>query len=128
MGGLISDALSAIMNAEKLSKKEVSIKRNSKLLIEVIKIIKDHGYIGGYEYMNNSKGGLLKIHLINKINRIGSVTPRYPCPLREIEDFEKMYLPAAGFGIIIMSTPKGLMTHYEAKKQNIGGTLIAYCY
>ncbi len=128
MGDLISDALSAVMNAEKISKKEITIRRNSKLLLDVIEIIKKHGYIKGYEFKANSKGGVLSIKLFNKINNIGAVRPRYPCPISEVEVYEKQYLPAAGFGILIMSTPKGLMTHADAKKQNIGGTLIAYCY
>jgi len=128
MGDLISDALSSIMNAEKVSKKEVTIRRTSKLLIEIVKIIKEKGYISDYSFTDDSKGGLLTIKLINKINKIGSIRPRYPCTLPQIEDFEKVYLPAMGFGIIILSTPKGLMTHEDAKKKKIGGFLIAYCY
>lgn len=128
MGDLISDALSVIMNAEKVSKKEVVLTKTSKLLINIIKIIQNHGYIKNYSFTPNNKGGVLKIELINKINKIGSIRPRYPCKKEEIEKFEKIYLPAAGFGIIIISTPKGLITHYDAKKLNIGGTVIAYCY
>ena len=46
----------------------------------------------------------------------------------EYEKFEKRYLPAKGFGIIIVSTPKGLMIHKEAISKVTGGKLIAYCY
>jgi len=128
MGDLISDALSKLMNAERVNKEEVTIKRIPKLLIEIIKIIKDNGYISDYKYTDDGKGGVLIVNLINKINSISSIRPRYPCKLDRIEHFEKVYLPAAGFGIIIISTPKGLMTHRDAKKQKLGGTLIAYCY
>ena len=41
---------------------------------------------------------------------------------------EKRYLPAKDFGILIMSTSKGIMTHYDAKKKNLGGKLLSYCY
>jgi len=71
---------------------------------------------------------VINVKLVNKINKIGSIRPRYPCKIDEIEHYEKIYLPASGFGIIIMSTPKGLITHYEAKQNRTGGTLIAYCY
>lgn len=128
MGDLISNALSNIRNAEKVNKKEVVIKKVSKLLIEVIKIIKEKGYIGDYDYEDNRRGGTLTIKLINKINHISSIRPRYPCSVEQIERFEKVYLPASDFGIIIMSTSKGLMTHLEAKEKRIGGALIAFCY
>ena len=45
-----------------------------------------------------------------------------------LEKFEKRYLPAKGFGLIIVSTSKGLMTHVDAEEKNIGGKMIAYCY
>jgi small subunit ribosomal protein S8 len=38
------------------------------------------------------------------------------------------YLPAKEFGILIMTTPKGVMTHKQAKEENIGGILLAYVY
>ena len=44
------------------------------------------------------------------------------------EKFEKRYLPAKDFGIILISTTKGIMIHTEAKKKNMGGILFAYCY
>ncbi len=128
MGDLISDALSNIMNAERNSKGEVMIKHCSKLLLNIIKIMKEHGYISDYSFVNNGKGGLLTVKLINKINKVGSIRPRFPCTLSQIESFEKRYLPAANFGIIIISTPQGLMTHYEAKQKKVGGILISYCY
>ena len=128
MGDLISDALSSIMNAEKVNKKEVIVSPASNLLREVIRIIKDKGYIEDYEFVDDCRGGLVKIKLFNRINKIGSIRPRFPCTLDQIESFEKVYLPAADFGIIIISTPHGLMTHEEARSKKTGGILIAYCY
>ncbi len=128
MGELISDALSIINNAERLSKEEAVIKRINKLLKKIIKLLNGKGYVGEYESIDDGRGGILKIKLLNKINKIGAIRPRFPCKVEEIEDYEKQYLPAAGFGIIIISTQKGLITHEEAKNKNLGGTLIAYCY
>ena len=59
---------------------------------------------------------------------MGAIKPRFAVKATEYEKFEKRYLPAKGFGILIVSTVKGLMTHYEAKQQGLGGRLIAYCY
>jgi len=44
------------------------------------------------------------------------------------EKFEKRYLPAKDFGMIIVSTNQGIMTHIEAKEKGLGGRLLAYVY
>ena len=45
-----------------------------------------------------------------------------------MESFEKRFLPAKDFGVLIISTNKGLLTQKQAKEQNVGGALVAYCY
>ena len=124
MGDLISDALSKVMNAEKSRQNQVVIKRTSKLLIKVLEIIQQNGYLKSFQ----EEGGELIIELNHKINKISSIKPRFPCPLNEIEVYEQRFLPASNFGLIILTTPEGLLTHQEAKEKNIGGALIAYCY
>ena len=125
---LLSDAMSIINNAEKVGKTECIIKPTSKLVKSVIKIMKDKGYIKEYEYIEDNKGGILKVHLHKKINKCQAIRPRFPCKQDEIEKFETRFLPAKGFGILIISTPQGLMTNIEAKKKRIGGVMIAYVY
>ena len=46
----------------------------------------------------------------------------------EFEKFEKRFLPAQDFGILILTTNQGVMTHKEAKERKIGGRLLAYVY
>ena len=46
----------------------------------------------------------------------------------EFEKFERRYLPAKGFGFLLVSTSKGIMTNEEAKTNGVGGKLIAYIY
>jgi len=124
----IADALSAIRNAEMVGKDTVYITPVSKLLKNVLKILKDHGYIEDYEYIENYRGGITKVKLRGKIHNIGVIKPRFPVKWREIEMWERRYLPSYTMGLLIISTPKGVMTHEEAKKQKIGGRLIAYVY
>ena len=88
---------------------------------------KNLGFIPNEE-IEDSKGNLLKINLLGKINKVNVIRPQFQIKLDEIEKFEKRYLPAKDFGVIIISTNKGLMTHTEAKEKQIGGKLIAYCY
>ncbi len=124
----LAAVLSAIQNAEERAKHELVTKCNSTLIRKVLDIMVAQGYLEGYEVIPDSKGDALKITLGGKINKVGVVKPRYQIRKRSYERFEKRYLPAQGFGIIIMSTNQGLMTHEEAKEKGIGGTLISYCY
>lgn len=124
---LLSAALSKIQNADKVAKKECSIK-SSKVIKRVLEIMKDRRYIGSFKEVDDGKGGSLEINLLGKINKCGAIKPRYPLKLEDFEKFEKRYLIAKGFGIMIISTPKGIMAHEEAKEKGLGGRLIAYCY
>src|SRR3989344_6086792 len=73
-------------------------------------------------------GPSFKINLIGSVNKCGVVKPRFSFSKSNYERFEKRYLPAKGFGLFIVTTSKGVMTHTEALSQGVGGKLIAYCY
>ena len=124
----LANVLSHIDNYEKLGKKELITKNNSKVIRKVLKIMQENGYIGATEEDKNNKEGPLKINLLSNINKCGVIKPRFRIKNDGYEKFEKRYLPAKGFGIIIISTSQGLMIHTKAKEKKIGGTLISYCY
>jgi small subunit ribosomal protein S8 len=46
----------------------------------------------------------------------------------DYEDYEGRYLPARGFGVLVVTTPMGVMSHAEAKGKGVGGRLLAYVY
>ncbi len=125
---LLADALTMIKNAEKVGKEEVIIKPISKLLRGVLDIMKREGYVGEYEVIDDGRGGVIKLKLLGKINDCGAIKPRFSVTVDEFEKFEKRFLPAYGFGILILTTSQGIMTHEEAKKKGIGGQLLAYVY
>jgi len=124
----LSNVLSQIVGYEKTGKKEFVTKSNSKLIRQVLSIMQDHRYIGGFEEFQDAKGNLLKINLLGAINKTGVIKPRFSVKRETFEKFEKRYLPAKDFGIIIMSTSQGMMTHNDAKAKKIGGKLVSYCY
>ncbi len=124
----LSNVLSHLYNCEKISRVECIVKPVSKLIINVLNIIKDGGYIGDFNIIKDGRSGLIKINLLGNINRCGTIKPRFSFTLDELEKYEKRFLPAKDFGLIIVSTSKGLMTHIQAKEQKTGGRLIAYVY
>ncbi len=123
---LLADVLSAMTNAVSKGKPCSELKFSSKLAEKVLDIFKAEGFIESYE--KNPETKELKITFNGKLNKCNSIKPRFSVKKDEIEKFEKRYLPAKDFGCIIISTNKGLITHYEAKDKKLGGKLIAYVY
>lgn len=124
----LSNVLSYINNHEKLGRKEISVANNSKIIRKVLTILNEHNYVGQYSEVDDGKGRILSINLLGTINKIGVIKPRFNVKKNDYEKFEKRYLPAKDFGIIIVSTSKGMMTHSQAKELGLGGRLICYCY
>lgn len=124
----LSNVLSQIKTYEDAGKKELITKNNSKVIRKVLAIMQEHKYLGGTEEIKDSKGDLLKIFLLGNINKAGVIKPRFSVKKETYEKFEKRFLPAKDFGILIVSTSQGMMTHTEAKKKSLGGRLVSYCY
>jgi small subunit ribosomal protein S8 len=124
----LANALNHISNCERVGKKVAYIKPASKLIGRVLKVMQDYGYIGEFEFIEDGRAGIFKVELIGKINKCGAIKPRFPVKKLGYEKFEKRYLPARDFGILIVSTTQGVMSHEEAKKKGLGGRLLAYVY
>lgn len=124
----LADALSIIKNAERIGKPGCTINPASKLIGNVLKVMKDKGYIGEFEFIDDGKSGQFKVQLKGKINKCGVIRPRHSVKNTEFEAWEKRFLPARGFGSIIVTTPDGVMTHSEAMENGLGGQLLAYVY
>ncbi|MBT3691526.1 30S ribosomal protein S8 [Candidatus Woesearchaeota archaeon] len=124
----LANALSHIKNCENVAKNKCIIRNSSNLIKEVFEILKQKGFIKKYVETKTPKGNFLEVELKGAINNCGAIKPRFSVELEEYEKFEKRYLPAKNFGIIIISTNQGLMDHNQAREKNLGGRLIAYCY
>ena len=119
---IVSDTLNQMMNAKKASKTNIVVTRYSGLLIKILEIMKQYGYIE-YELVD----GKLKIDL-KEVSECKSIKPRYTVGKAEVDKYIRRFLPARNFGYVLISTSKGLMTHQEAQENKIGGSLIAYFY
>ena len=65
---------------------------------------------------------------MGKVNSCGAIKPRFAVKTTEWNKWEQRYIPSRDFGLLIVSTPKGIMTNRDAKGKNTGGRLIAYVY
>lgn len=128
MTDTLADALSHMRNTENAGTLTCTIKPASKLIGKVLRVMQEHGYIGEFEFIDDGKAGKLKVTLLGKLNGCGVIRPRHHVGKRDFEKFEKRYLPAKGFGVLAVSTPDGVISHYKAKESKIGGRLLAYVY
>lgn len=124
---ILGDALSALKNGEDVGKTKVTVEA-SNLVRDVLKIMQNQGYIGDFEFMDDGKSGKFKVRLIGKINKAKAVRPRFPVKKDEYEKWETRYLPGEGIGILIVSTPEGVVTQKKAEENGSGGRLLAYVY
>ena len=124
----LNDAFTTIYNAENAGKYEVSISPASKLLGSLLEIMQMSGYIGEFEKNDDGRGGSFRVELIGAINRCGVIKPRHSVKRSDYEKWESRYLPARDFGLLILTTNKGIMNHFEAKKERVGGRLLAYVF
>lgn len=123
----LADALSAIKNADRIGKRNCIV-RASKLVKNVLEVMKQHGYIDSYEFIDDGRGGKFRVELKGKIIDCNVIKPRHSINVKEFEKFEKRFLPARDIGILILTTPKGVMDHLKAKELNTGGKLLAFVY
>jgi len=68
------------------------------------------------------------VHLNGRINKCGAISPRYSVQLSELEYWETQFLPGKTFGILILTTSRGVLTHEQARRQGVGGELLGYVY
>jgi small subunit ribosomal protein S8 len=120
--------MSSIRNAEKVGKQECLVAPSSKLIGRVLKVMADNNYIKTFEFVEDAKAGKYKVRLNGHINECGVVRPRHSIKLADMEKFESRYLPAQDFGVLILTTTKGIISHVQAKELGIGGKLLAFVY
>ncbi len=124
----LANALSLMKNAELKGKGVCKIQPSSKLIGGVLNLLKEKGYIAEFDYIDDGKAGVFQVKLKGNINNCGVIKPRYPIKREELDKWESRYLPAQDFGLLILTTTMGIVSHNEAKKNGIGGKLLAYVY
>jgi len=123
----LADALTVVKNAERIGKDECVVKAN-KLVGNILKVMHENAYIGSFETLEDGKGGMFKVELVGKIIDTRAIKPRFAVGIDGYEKWERRFLPAHNIGLLIVSTPKGVVDHKKAKELGLGGRLLSYVY
>jgi len=124
----LANGLTTIINNEMRNKRECIISPASKLLGRILRIIQLNGYIGEFEFIDDGRSGKFRVQLLGRINNCGAIRPRFSVRLDEFEEWEKKFLPSRDVGILVVSTPRGVLSHREAMEKRVGGRLLAFVY
>ena len=121
----IGDMLARIKNSQMRNHKEVEMP-SSNFKTKIADVLKSEGYINNFNVANNDNKNILTIDLkYNSGSPVISVIERVSRPGRRIfSSAESLPKINNGLGIAIVSTPKGVMTDIEARKQKVGGEVI----
>ncbi len=126
----IADMLTRIRNALAAQHEEVEIPA-SKIKLEIARVLKQEGYIRGYELIDDGKQGILRLRLkygpngepvIHGIKRISKPGRRIYVKRKQIPRV------LGGLGIAILSTSRGVITDRQARRLGVGGEVICYVW
>lgn len=122
----IADMLTRIRNALSARKKVISLPA-SRMKLEIVRILKEEGYIEDYRYIDEKPQA--KIEIVLKYDEqkrpVISGLRRVSKPGRRIYlGYKKLPRVMDGLGIAIVSTSQGIMTDHEARKRKVGGEVI----
>ena len=125
----IADMLTRIRNANQMKKETVDIPA-SKLKQQVLEVLKQEGYIIGYMVVKGNPADYIRVSLKYLQNeRVVKGLKRISKPgLRVYAKSGEIPKVLNGLGIAIISTSNGIMTDREARKQNVGGEILAYVW
>ena len=125
----IADMLTRIRNANAAKHDSVDIPE-SNLKRAIAEILKEEGYINGYQIVDDSKQGIIRVALkYHGKEKVIQGLKRISKPgLRVYAGKEELPRVLKGLGIAIISTSKGLMTDKNARRQNIGGEVLAFVW
>ncbi len=121
----VSDFLTRIRNAAQAKHKETEVPA-SKLKLAIAKILKEQGYISGYEFIDDNLQGKIVVTLryykrepaIKELKKVSKPGRRIYAPAGRLPRVKN------GLGIAIISTSKGVMTDKQARVNNVGGEIL----
>ncbi|WP_350343823.1 30S ribosomal protein S8 [Proteinivorax tanatarense] len=126
----IADMLTRVRNANMALHNTLEVP-GSNMKRSLAQILKDNGFIKDFEWIEDGKQGVIKIHLKYGPDRQRVITglKKISKPgLRVYASKDELPKVLGGLGVAVISTSKGLMTDKEARKENVGGEVVCYIW
>ncbi len=129
MSDVIADMLTRIRNASNAKHETVDIPA-SNMKKSIADILTTEGYIKGYQIVEDGKQGIIRVTLkyVGKQKVIQGIKRVSKPGLRIYSNCEELPKVMNGLGIAIVSTSKGVMTDKQARRENVGGEVLAFVW
>jgi small subunit ribosomal protein S8 len=126
----VADLLTRIRNASRAEHEKVDIPA-SRLKVRIAEVLKEEGFIKNYRLLEDKKQGVLRVYLKYGPGneKIISGLVRVSTPGRRVYvGHAKIPSILGGMGVVVLSTPRGVVTDREARRQKVGGEVLAYVW
>ena len=126
----IADLLTRIRNASRAEHEKVDIPA-SKLKVRVAEVLKDEGFIKNFRVLDDTKQGTLRVYLRYGPGneKVISGLVRVSTPGRRVYvTHDKIPTILGGMGVAVVSTSRGVLTDRDARKERVGGEVLAYVW
>ena len=126
----VADLLTRIRNASRAEHEKVDIP-SSKLKVRVAEILKDEGFVKNFRVLDDTKQGTLRVYLKYGPGneKVISGLVRVSTPGRRIYvTHDKIPSILGGMGVTLVSTSRGVLTDRDARKERVGGEVLAYVW
>jgi len=126
----IADLITRIRNANRANHEKVDIP-SSKMKQEVVRLIKEEGFIRNFKVLEDRRQGVIRVFLkygpnreriINEVERVSKPGRRIYTPADRIPRV------LGGLGVAILSTSQGIMTDRQARRARVGGEVLCYIW
>ena len=126
----IADLLTRIRNGSRAEHEKVDIPA-SKLKVRMAEILKDEGFIKNFRVLDDDKQGTLRVYLKYGVGaeKVISGLVRVSTPGRRVYvTHDKIPSILGGMGVALISTSRGVLTDRDARKERVGGEVLAYVW
>jgi small subunit ribosomal protein S8 len=130
MSDPIADLLTRIRNASRAEHEKVDVP-SSKLKVRITEVLKEEGFVKNFRFIEDGKQGTLRVYLKYGVGneKMISGLVRVSTPGRRIYvTHDRIPSILAGMGVALVSTSKGVVTGRDARKQKVGGEVLAYVW
>jgi len=123
----VADLLTRVRNGTVARHETVSVP-TSRMKAEVARILRDEGFISGYELSTNGRELVMRMKYVGKLPAVSGLRRISKPGLRVYARKTEMPRVLGGLGVAIISTSSGLMTGREAERKGLGGEVLAYVW